>query len=70
MKHTIVRGKILDLLKKVYPNGVDEITVISILYQYHKTEEIHASLEYLSDKDYIEKKQQSHPFLEREYVRW
>jgi DNA-binding PadR family transcriptional regulator len=70
MKHTIIRGKILDLLKKVYPNGVDEITVISILYQYHKTEEIYASLEYLVDKDYVEKKQQPHPFLERECVRW
>jgi len=70
MKDTIVRGKILDLLKKVYPNGVDEITVISILYQYHKTEDIHASLEYLADKDYVEKKQQPHPFLEREFVRW
>lgn len=70
MKDTIVRGKILDLLKKVYPNGVDEITVISILYQYHKTEDICASLEYLADKDYVEKKQQPHPFLKQEYVRW
>ena len=70
MKLTIVRGKILDLLKKVYPDGVDEITVISVLYQYHKTEDIHASLEYVVDKGYIEKKQQPHPFMEREYVRW
>jgi DNA-binding PadR family transcriptional regulator len=70
MKYTIIRGKILDLLKKVYPNGVDEITIISILYQYHKTEEIYASLEYLVDKDYVEKKQQPHPFMEQEYVRW
>ena len=70
MKDTIIRGKILNLLKKVYPNGVDEITIISILYQYHKTEEIQTSLEYLTDKEYIEKKQQPHPFLEREFVRW
>jgi hypothetical protein len=70
MKQTIVRGKILGLLKKVYPDGVDEITIVSILYQYHKTEDIHASLEYITDKDYVERKQQLHPFMEREYVRW
>lgn len=70
MKQTIVRGKILGLLKKVYPDGVDEITIVSILYQYHKTEDIHASLEYITDKDYVERKQQPHPFMEREYVRW
>jgi len=70
MKQTILRGKVLDLLKKVYPDGVDEITVISILYQYHKTEDIHASLEYVVDKGYVEKKQSSHPFLAHEHVRW
>ena len=70
MKDTIVRGKILDLLKEVYPDGVDELTIISILYQYHKTEDIFASLEYVVDKGYVEKKQQPHPFKEREYVRW
>jgi len=70
MKQTILRGKVLDLLKKVYPDGVDEIAVISILYQYHKTEDILASLEYVVDKGYIEKKQQPHPFLAHEHVRW
>ena len=70
MKQTILRGKILALLKKVYPDGVDEITVISILYQYHKTEEIKASLEYIVDKGYVERKQQPHPFMDHSYVRW
>jgi hypothetical protein len=70
MKQTILRGKLLDLLKKVYPNGVDEITVISVHYQYHKTDEILSSLEYLVDKEYIERKQQPHPFKEQEHVRW
>ena len=70
MKQNILRGKILDLLKKVYPDGVDEITMISILYQYHRPDDICASLEYVVDKGYVEKKQQPHPFLERERVRW
>ena len=70
MKQTILRGKILALLKKVYPDGVDEITVISILYQYHRTEDIQASLEYVVDKEYVERKQQPHPFIEHSVVRW
>ena len=70
MKQNILRGKLLGLLNKVYPDGVDEITIISILYQYHKTEDITASLEYIVDKDYVEKKQQPHPFMKQEHVRW
>ena len=70
MKQNILRGKILALLKKIYPDGVDEITVISILYQYHRSEDIQASLEYLVDKGYVERKQQPHPFMEHNYVRW
>jgi len=70
MKQTILRGKILDLLKKVYPDGVDEISIISILYQYHKTEDVKASLEYVVDKGYVERKQQPHPFMEHSIVRW
>ena len=70
MKQAILRGKILALLKKMYPDGVDEITVISVLYQYHRTEDIQASLEYVMDKGYIERKQQPHPFKERAVVRW
>jgi hypothetical protein len=70
MKQTILRGKILDLLKKVYPDGADEITVISILYQYHKPDDILSSLEYVVDKDYVERKEHSHPFMKQEFVRW
>jgi hypothetical protein len=70
MKQTILRGKILALLKKVYPEGIDEITVISVLYQYHKSDDILSSLAYLVDKTYVDKKQQPHPFIEQEYVRW
>jgi hypothetical protein len=70
MKDNILRGKILDLLKKVYPDGVDYRTLISILFQYHKTSDITASLEYLADKEYILKKEHPHPFMEQELIRW
>jgi hypothetical protein len=56
MKDNILRGKLIELLRKVYPEGVDKKTVISILFQYHKVEDITASLEYLVDKEYAKKK--------------
>jgi hypothetical protein len=70
VKDNVLRGKILDLLKKVYPDGVEYQTLITILYQYHKVDDITASLEYLVDKEYILKKEHSHPFMEQELVRW
>jgi hypothetical protein len=70
MKDNILRGKILGLLKKVYPDGVEYQTLITILFQYYKTSDITASLEYLVDKEYILKKEHPHPFMEQELVRW
>jgi hypothetical protein len=70
MKDNILRGKILGLLKKVYPDGVEYQTLITILFQYHKTGDITASLEYLVDKEYVLKKEHPHPFMEQELVRW
>jgi hypothetical protein len=70
MKDNILRGKILDLLKKVYPDGVDHRTMVTILFQYHKTGDIASSLEYLADKEYILKKEHPHPFMEQELVQW
>jgi hypothetical protein len=70
MKDNILRGKILKLLREVYPEGVDRITVLSIFFQYHKAGDIDASLEYLVDKDYVLKKESPHPYLEQELVRW
>jgi hypothetical protein len=65
-----LRGKLLSLLKKTYPDGVDEKTVVSIFYQYHRTEDIYASLEYLACKKYIERKEQPHLYLEQEKLKW
>ena len=70
MKATVLRGKLLDLLRKVYPEGIDVRTVFSVLFQYHKTDEISASLEYLVDKGYAERKQFPHPYMEQELLQW
>ncbi|MDR2185443.1 MAG: hypothetical protein LBO80_07245 [Treponema sp.] len=70
MKANILRGKLLKLLREVYPEGVDRTTVLSIFFQYHKTGDIDASLEYLVDKGYVLKRESPHPYLEQELVRW
>jgi predicted transcriptional regulator len=69
-KDNILRGKILDILRKIYPDGVDHKTMVSILFQYHKTEEISSSLEYLVDKEYVLKKEHPHSFLTQETIKW
>jgi len=70
MKDNILRGKIIELLRKVYPDGVDQKTVTGIFFQYYKTKDISASLEYLADKEYVLKKESPHPFLTQETIRW
>ena len=70
MKQTILRGKLLALLRKTYPEGIDEKTIVSILYQYHRTDDIMTSLEYLTGKQYVERKEHSHPYLEFEKLQW
>jgi hypothetical protein len=70
MKDNILRGKILDILKKVYPDGADYQTLVTILFQYHKTSDIATSLEYLADKNYVLKKEHPHPFKEQEFIQW
>ena len=70
MKANILRGKLLGLLKKVYPDGVEKSTVISIFFQYHKMDDISSSLEYLVDKEYVIKKEYSHPYVTQEMIHW
>jgi len=69
-KDNILRGKIMDILRKIYPDGVDYKTMVSILFQYHKTDEISSSLEYLVDKEYVLKKEHPHAFLPHETIKW
>jgi hypothetical protein len=43
---------------------------MSVFFQYHKTEDIATSLEYLVDKDYVLKKEFPHPYMEQELIQW
>jgi len=52
-----LRYKILDFLYKVYPEAVEELTIIHVFYEYHTVDDIKKHLNYLVDKGYIEQKE-------------
>lgn len=68
MKGTILRGKLLVLLSNVYPDAMEQTSIIGIYYQLNKVDDIHAELAYLVDKGYIIKKETPHPFKENKTV--
>ena len=70
MKDNILRGKILDLLKRIYPDGIEKKTFFTALFQYHKADDIRASLEYLVDMGFISLTEHPHPIFEHEKVQW
>ena len=69
-KDNILRGTLLDFLRKVYPEGAGYQSIISIFFQYHKIDDIASSLEYLVDKEYIKKAEVPHPYLKQESLVW
>ena len=70
MKANALRGKLLEFLKSMYPEGADKRTIVSIFYQYHHVDAIIEALEYLSDKKYLLKKEVAHPYTEKEKICW
>ncbi|MDR2897482.1 MAG: hypothetical protein LBU99_01615 [Spirochaetaceae bacterium] len=70
MKQNTLRGKLLDFLKYLYPEGAEINEVITVFFQYHKVADIEEALEYLSDKGYILKKEVPHPYRAKESIRW
>lgn len=62
MKNTFLRGKILGLLKDVYPDGLEQTMIIGIYYQNEKVDSIIRELEYLTDKEYVLQKKTTHPY--------
>jgi len=69
-KDNALRGQLLDLLQKIYPEGIEHKTIVSIFFQYHRAEGISASLEYLADKGYVSKKELPHPYIKHEIIQW
>ena len=61
IRDNILRGKILQFLRELFPQGTDAMTVIGIYYEYYRREDIIDSLEYLTSKGYVEKREVPHP---------
>lgn len=69
MRDNNIRGKILEFLKYIYPEGADERSVVSVFYEYHRHQDILHALEYLTDKGYAFRKELTHPYKKQEKVR-
>ncbi len=70
MKHNILRGKILEFLNHLYPDGADGQTIIGVFYQYYDYDAIIDALNYIVDKGYVARREVPHPYkpLKIEYI--
>jgi len=69
MRDNAIRGKLLDFLHDIYPEGADDRSILSVFYQYHLASDIEHSLEYLNDKGYISRKDVPHPYRKGEFIK-
>jgi hypothetical protein len=69
VKPLILRGKLLEFLKHLYPEGADERTIVGVFYEYHTYDDIVESLAYLSDKGYVNRTEVPHPYKSAERIR-
>jgi hypothetical protein len=63
-----LRGQI-DFLYKIYPEYAEELTIISVFYQYYRESEIKKSLQYLVDKNYSAIEITEHPVYPRKKIK-
>jgi hypothetical protein len=68
IKANVLRGILLRLLKEVYPDGLNEIEIIGIEYQYYKPDEVRPALSYLTDKGYLLRCESPHPYKQLEKI--
>lgn len=61
MTYQTLRGNIVELLYRIYPDMILELDIISIFYQYYRDKDVYKSLAYLVDRGYIEKIEKPHP---------
>ncbi len=70
MSMKALRGEILDFLHRVSPRPIDELTIISVFYQYYKDKDIINALYYLVDRGYVKMIEEPHMYKPREKMRF
>ncbi len=68
MNNRLLRGKLLGLLKDVYPEGLEQTMIIGIYYQTEKVDNIIKELEYLTDKEYLTQTKIPHPYKQNRFI--
>lgn len=57
-------------LSAVYPEQVEEETIIKMKYQFYEPKDIRKALEYLIGKEYIERTEKRHPAYPDRHVKF
>ena len=69
-RRPVLRGSILAFLSAVYPEQVEEESIIKIKYQFYEPSDIRKALEYLVDSKYIDRIIRKHPAQLEKKVRF
>jgi len=65
-----LRGLILQFLNDIYPYEAEEMSIISVFYEYWRDKDIRQALQYLVDKGYVEERVAKHPVIKRKKLRF
>ncbi len=57
MKTRLLRGYILKFLYEIYPRDIELIGIVDVFYKDWRVASLKKALEYLTDKEYVEKKE-------------
>lgn len=66
----VLRGSILMFLSAVYPEQVEEETIIKMKYQFYEPRDIRKALEYLVGRAYVERVERKHPVYPEKHMKF
>lgn len=69
MRRNELRGKLITFLAHIYPEKIEEMSVVGVFYEYHESDDIIKALAYLVDKGFVHLFELPHPYRERKTVR-
>ena len=67
-KLNVLRGQVLKLLSEVYPDGINQTSLLGVYHDYNRVDDIIQATQYLVDKEYVERKETPHPYKSSEKV--
>ncbi len=57
----VLRGFVLGFMAEIYPERAEEQALVSINFDYYQYKQVMQTLNYLTDKGYLERTERKHP---------